>query len=366
MRSPDTIPVDIVISNYNYATYLDEAIQSARDQDHPNVKVIVVDDGSTDASREKLRAYEGLIEVVLQDNAGQSSALNAGFSRCRGEVVMFLDSDDVLTPTAASRAAAAFAADPRAARVQFRMALIDGERKPLGMTKPPPHRPMPSGDLRHAELSFPFDLTWVAMSGNAYRTALLRKIMPIPYDEYGQWGSDWYLVHLTNLLGSVVTFEELGAFYRVHGQNAIEPGSPRLSLGRLRWEITYQQKTIDSLMRLADELGIERPARILSLSNLGNRIISHKLDPAGHPVAGDRTSTLMADVIRAAPRRYDISVLMRVLLVVLLCMIAISPRPVARKLAELFVFPERRPWWTRLVGRMHRKPAVVAQPSPQS
>ena len=51
---------------------------------------------------------------MLQENGGQSAALNTGFSRCRGDAVLFLDADDVLEPTAASRAAAALAAQPDA------------------------------------------------------------------------------------------------------------------------------------------------------------------------------------------------------------------------------------------------------------
>ena len=62
-------------------------------------------------------------------------------------LVLFLDADDVLEPTAASRAAAALAAEPAAARVQFRMAVIDAEGHRLGLVRPPGHLPLPSGDL---------------------------------------------------------------------------------------------------------------------------------------------------------------------------------------------------------------------------
>ena len=360
MEGSQTIAIDIVINNYNYGWCICDAIDSACRQDHPSTNVVVVDDGSTDDSRQRLRAYEGLVDIVLRENGGQAAALNAGFARCSGDVVMFLDADDMLAPTAASRAAAAFAADPLAARVQFRMGLIDAHGRALSRSRHPSHRPMPSGDLRRPELAFPFDMAWVAMSGNAFRTDSLRRIMPIPDHTYGRWGADWYLVHLTTLLGRVVSLEESGAFYRIHGRNAFEPKDPVLDMDRIRLEIFYQQHTLEALSSLADQLGLERPHPVLSLSNIANRIISQRLAPDCHPVKDDHPAALMATAFRAAARRYDVSVVMRIMLVAWLSAIAASPRSIAAKLAELLVFPERRQRLTRIAGRMHRTRAVVA------
>jgi glycosyltransferase involved in cell wall biosynthesis len=347
------LTVDIVVNNHNYGDYVCEAVESARGQDHPEVNVIVVDDGSTDGSRERLRRYDGEVDLVLKENGGQSTAFNAGFARCRGQAVIFLDADDVLAPTAATRAAAVLAAHPQAARVQTRMSVIDADGRQLGTMRPPPHQPLPSGDLRHAELAYPFDMAWVG-GGNTFRTETLRRIMPIPEDQYGRWGADWYLVHLTTLLGPVVALEEVGAFYRVHGRNAFEPAAPQLDLDRVRREIEYQQTTARALTMLADELGLRRPEQILSLSNIAVRLISLKLDPGRHPVPGDRPRALLADAVRAARRRDDVSVAMRGALVFWLAMIATAPSPVAAMLSELFMFPERRRRLTAVITRMQR------------
>ena len=353
MTPESAIKIDIVVNNHNYGAYVCDAVDSARAQDHPAVNVVVVDDGSTDDSRERLRRYDGSVDLVLTDNGGQSAALNTGFSRCRGDAVLFLDADDVLEPTAASRAAAALAAEPNAVRVQFRMAVIDADGNQVGLVRPPGHQPLPSGDLRRAELAFPFDMAWVG-GGNAYRTDALRRIMPIPTDEYGRWGADWYLVHLSALLGPVVGLDEVGAFYRVHGANAFEPAAPVLDLARVRREIEYQQTTIAALSRLADELVLDRPDPILSLSNVALRIVSHKLDPSHHPVSDDNAGTLFWSAVRAARRRYDMSIALRVAMVVWLGAILASPRRLARPMAELFVFPERRQRLTSLTRRLRR------------
>ena len=360
LRSPHgaDLAIDIVISNYNYGAFLTQALESACRQTHPNLNVIVVDDGSTDDSRDRLRPYAGQVEIVLKENGGQASALNAGMEHCRGDVVMFLDADDLLRPDAAGRVADAFAADPRLAKVQFRMAVIDAAGRPTGVMKPTAHLPPPTGDLRRAELAFPFDLPWLPTSGNAFRCDALRRIFPIPEQEYPHCGADWYLVHLTALLGTAASIDEVCAEYRVHGRNAYEPQEPRLDLGHVRDTIVFADATSRSLTRLADELGLERPDRILSLSDLGHRLISLKLEPELHPVPRDRVGRLIADAIRAVGRRFDRSRPMKVLLLAWFLTAAASPRPLVRRLGKLFLFPEgRRASFNQILGRLYGKKA---------
>src|SRR5437879_9367021 len=101
----------IIINNYNYRRFLREAVDSALNQTYRNTEVIVVDDGSTDGSPEIIASYGDRIVPVLKKNGGQNSALNAGFSLSRGDVILLLDSDAVLLPTAIAAALEAFA-DP--------------------------------------------------------------------------------------------------------------------------------------------------------------------------------------------------------------------------------------------------------------
>src|SRR5437870_11095985 len=90
----------IIITSYNYGRFLAEAIDSALAQTYPATEVIVVDDGSTDHSRELVLGYGDRIRAVLKENGGQASAFNAGFNVSRGDVLFFLDSDDLLLPSA--------------------------------------------------------------------------------------------------------------------------------------------------------------------------------------------------------------------------------------------------------------------------
>src|SRR5713226_5859186 len=96
----NAVAASIIVNNYNYGRFLKDAIDSALHQSYPGVEVIVVDDGSTDHSREIIASYGDRIIPVLKENGGQASAFNAGFSQSRGKVIFFLDSDDAMLHTA--------------------------------------------------------------------------------------------------------------------------------------------------------------------------------------------------------------------------------------------------------------------------
>lgn len=93
--------VSVLINNYNYAPYLSYAIDSVLSQTYDNFELIIVDDGSTDASAELIRRYasnDDRIIPVLKENGGQASAFNAGISTASGDIICFLDSDDTWYP----------------------------------------------------------------------------------------------------------------------------------------------------------------------------------------------------------------------------------------------------------------------------
>jgi hypothetical protein len=352
MTAAADLTVDIVIDNYNYARYLPAAIESACAQTHGRVTVTVVDDGSSDGSQQLLHAYEERVNVIFKENGGQASALNAGAELCRGDVVMFLDADDTLHPEAAAEVAAAFAADPAVVKVQFRTAVIDAEGSPTGAVKPAAHLPMPSGDVRQAELASPYDLVWMATSANAFRASALRRVLPIPEGQF-RTCADWYLVHLTALLGPVVSLDSVAGSYRMHGANNYEPQAG-LDLGHLRETIGFADSVSPLLLALASELDLPRPKRILSLADLANRMISLRLEPDRHPDPDERAGRLLADAVRAARRRANVSAPLKLIFVAWFAAMAIAPRPLARRLAVWFLFPQQRPALNRLLGHLQR------------
>jgi glycosyltransferase involved in cell wall biosynthesis len=90
--------LSVIIPNHNYAAYVGSAIRSALDIHWPKVEAIVVDDGSTDNSLEVINEFADEVTVISQPNAGPMPSCVNGFHESSGDLVIFLDSDDVLRP----------------------------------------------------------------------------------------------------------------------------------------------------------------------------------------------------------------------------------------------------------------------------
>lgn len=91
--------VSIIITCYNYAEYVGEAIESVLGQTYKNIELIVIDDGSTDESVEKMNKYRKSIRVVSRENRGVIYTRNEGVRLSNGKFTMQLDADDTLEPT---------------------------------------------------------------------------------------------------------------------------------------------------------------------------------------------------------------------------------------------------------------------------
>jgi glycosyltransferase involved in cell wall biosynthesis len=92
--------VSVIIPAYNAAEHISGALESIFDQTFRDFEVIVVDDGSTDNTKEVVRAFQGKenVRYFYQRNGGQSSARNLGVREARGEYLAFLDADDLWMP----------------------------------------------------------------------------------------------------------------------------------------------------------------------------------------------------------------------------------------------------------------------------
>jgi glycosyltransferase involved in cell wall biosynthesis len=200
-----TLKVSIIINNFNYAEYLAPCIESAIGQTYGNIEVIVSDDGSTDNSR--------AIIATFKLNGGQASALNAGYKKSSGDLVIFLDSDDILWPSCASEIVHHWRSDLM--KLNFNLAIIDSSANPMGglYLKPP----LPRGDLRK-QLITDGTVVSMPMSGNVFPRAFLDRIMPMP-EKGWERGADIYLCNLAALSGEVGAIDAPLGGYRSHGSN---------------------------------------------------------------------------------------------------------------------------------------------------
>lgn len=109
----DSTPsVTVIVPTYNRAKFLGRAIQSVLDQTLAPAQVIVVDDGSADATQEVLNEFRERVHAIQKPNGGKASALNLGFKFATGEVIWVFDDDDIATPDALEKLAFALESHP--------------------------------------------------------------------------------------------------------------------------------------------------------------------------------------------------------------------------------------------------------------
>jgi glycosyltransferase involved in cell wall biosynthesis len=208
--------------------------------------VVVVDDGSTDDSLAVIKAYDDAVTVIAQENAGQAAAINAAFPRTRGRVVLLLDADDALEPTAAEAATAAM--EPGVVQVHWPMTVVDAAGRPTGRLKP--EWSLPDGDLRtRIREDGPGAFGFAATSGNAFARDFLASVLPMPTRGYERGGGDHYLAWIASASGRVRRIDRPQSRHRRHGSNDS-------SLGSLDDKIDqWMRETNDAFAVAAQRLG---------------------------------------------------------------------------------------------------------------
>jgi hypothetical protein len=238
--------VSVIIPSYNHEAFVDRAISSALESGGDELEVIVVDDGSTDASRDRFVRYEDdpRVRIHLQDNRGAHAALNCGLELAEGDIAFILDSDDAFhrerVPTLVRRLADNPAAVLGASWIQ----VIDADGAELGVkqawhTLPP--WPAPTSGPHLSDLGDPrlalLETNWISTTSNlAFPMSLIRerglRFSPLRY------AHDWDFILSACALGDLELVEEPLVQYRVHGANTIGEGSDE-GRGLMRFEIMW-------------------------------------------------------------------------------------------------------------------------------
>lgn len=129
--------VSAIIPTYNHATYVIEAVESVLAQTHKNIEIIVVDDGSSDNTRDVLAPYMPRIRYIYQQNQGLSAARNAGIRNAGGSYVAFLDADDVWLPEKISSQVADIVRHDRCGLITCGCYFCDEDLKVVSQVLPP-------------------------------------------------------------------------------------------------------------------------------------------------------------------------------------------------------------------------------------
>jgi glycosyltransferase involved in cell wall biosynthesis len=241
----------VVVTNYNYGRFLRDAVDSALAQTWPKTEVVVVDDGSTDDSRSVIDGYGDRVTAVFKGNGGQASAFNAGASAAVGDVVVFLDADDVLHEDAVETAMEAFT--DGVVKVHWPLQRVNADGARLGGLVP--SAPLPAGDLSAAVLAGgPTSSLSAPTSGNAWRRAFLERVLPVPEGvDYYRACADEYLYTLAPMFGTVAAIERPLGCYRLHGSNVY---SSRDAREKLAMELDGHGQQCQALAATLDRNGI--------------------------------------------------------------------------------------------------------------
>jgi hypothetical protein len=238
--------ISVIIPSFNHEAFVGAAIESALADDRDDLEVIVVDDGSTDGSRERLSAYRAnaRVRLHLQENRGAHAALNRGCELANGRLIFILNSDDTFDPRRIEVLARRLDDNPDAVLAASWIEIVDADGAHLGTkqawhTLPPWPAPTSGpfltalGDPRLALL----ETNWVSTTSNiAFPATLVReqglRFAPLRY------AHDWDFILSACCIGTLEVVEESLVRYRVHGANTIGEGTDE-GQGRMRFEIMW-------------------------------------------------------------------------------------------------------------------------------
>jgi glycosyltransferase involved in cell wall biosynthesis len=339
--------ISIIINNYNYDRFLPQAIDSALGQTYSVVEVIVVDDCSTDGSRQIMASYgDRIIPVLHAVNGKQGAAFNSGFAKSRGDIIIFLDADDYLYPQAVERIVAAWR--PGLAKVHYRLNVVDSAGAPRGYTLPPTSLPLAGGEVWRTLMKMG-TYNGAPTSGNALSREALTQVTPIAA-EYATTSDD-YLSVLIPLYGEVATVEDPLGAYRIHDSN--QWAMATIDSSRFHRFIRHDIQRCELLQSWGSQLGYEVPDDLYmrSFGRVWSRLSSLRFDPAQHPVPSDSRLQLTYLGIRALWRYSDYNAPKRAIFSLWFLWVGLMPRYLAKPAIIWLFAPHQRP---QLIQRVLR------------
>jgi len=248
------IRVSVLVNTYNHERFIAQAIQSVLDQDFPagQMEIIVVDDGSTDATPQILQRFLPRIRYIRKDNGGQISAFNTGVAEVRGDIIAFLDGDDWWPPSKISAVVDAFEKNPDITAVghgfirareetRAQEPCVPAESYQLSLKNP--------DAARFAYSGRPF----LSTSKLAVRKSVLRAAGRLP-DNLIFFDVPIQLFAMA--LGTAIILNQPLCFYRLHGENLYETRHPDAKNLRRRYQFISAQ--LDFLPDALAAVGVSR------------------------------------------------------------------------------------------------------------
>lgn len=223
MTGPASRPLfSVLVAAYNQAEWVEDTLDTVAAQTFADWELVVVDDGSTDGTGERVQAWMERLRtarpgaraaLATMPNGGQSAALEHGFALCTGRWIALLDSDDRWLPGKLARTAEAIAAGPEAGMIVHPMYVIDHRNRRTGDVRPQ-RAALSEGDLRE-QIRRTTRHVAPATSAVAIRADVFARLVPMPTKGF-RTAADAYLTMGASLLAPVRAVHEPLAEYRMH------------------------------------------------------------------------------------------------------------------------------------------------------
>jgi glycosyltransferase involved in cell wall biosynthesis len=312
--------LSIIIANYNYRDFVGAAIESALAVDWPNKEVIVVDDASTDDSRSIIEGFHGRVAAYFRPKSYQLGAHIFGFEQSTGDLIIFLDADDLLEPDVMLEVAKVWR--PGLSKVQYRMNVIDATGTQLGSAIP---QFPPKDDPEKLRRTFLRTMTYTTPpgSGNAYSRDFVRNAFAMAPKTIPE--SDAVLVTLAPMMGIILTIRKPLARYRIHATNTMA----LQSLDAAKFRSHLQQDAELALLFATASRTLHLPVAddplSRSFNHLQYRFASYLIEPSAHPFPGDTVIGLGWRLVCAAITYSQMRLRDRTILLVWVVACALAP-----------------------------------------
>jgi glycosyltransferase involved in cell wall biosynthesis len=203
--------VSVIIPVYNGASFLVGALENVLAQNYQPIEIIVVDDGSTDTTADIAASYPNEVCYIYQPNAGPSAARNRGIRLAQGDLIAFLDVDDLWSDHKLNLQTAYLKANPTVEIVQGHIQMMH-LAEPVSLNKP-----------RFEITSAPYH--YVNIGSALYRKSVFDKVGPFDEALTDNEDTDWFIRAWEKGISKVV-LDEVTLFYRKHNSNMSHDQNP--------------------------------------------------------------------------------------------------------------------------------------------
>jgi glycosyltransferase involved in cell wall biosynthesis len=258
MQKTDPL-VSVLIVNYNYSSFLPEAVDSVLAQSYGKYEIVICDDGSTDDSPDIIRSFADRfpdrVRYRLKNNGGVASALNAAYELASGEILSLLDADDRFSPHKLKRIVDEFTKDESTGLVINSMIKFDAKGDARGLI--PQVGRLDSGWIRDKLLSTGGHWSFAPASGTSLRRECADDIFPIPEQDF-RTEADVYILTQAPLRWKVAAIPQPLSYYRLHGGNVTS--TLRIDASYARRIISGLERMVHALQESAHANGLPKPS----------------------------------------------------------------------------------------------------------